>query len=86
MYSRSSPTDEHRALKRPELFLRKQVDHLEVSVDHESDVVVVVVDPDLLPLAVVQLPSALHLQLPDGASVEGEVEGQTILGGERHHE
>ena len=48
--------------------------------------VIVVVYPDFLPLAVVELPAATHLELAYRASVESKVEGESIVGGESDHE
>lgn len=59
--SRGSTTDEHRPFERPELLFGQQIYHLEVGIDHESHVIVVVVDPNLLPLAIIQFAPTFHL-------------------------
>lgn len=73
-YSRSSAANEHGSFERAELFLGQQAYHLEVGIDHESHVIVVVIDPDLLPLAVVKLAPTVHLQFTDGAGVQSKIE------------
>ena len=84
--SRGSSADKHGTFEGTKLLLRQQIDHLIVGVDHKSDVIVVVIDPYLLPFAVVQFPPAVHLQLPYRASVQREVERQPVLRSQSDHE
>lgn len=84
--SRGGSSDEHRAFEWSELLLGEQLYHLGIRVDHESHMIVVIINPYLLPLAVIQLPSTLHLQFTIGAGVQSEIKGETIVRCEGYHE
>jgi len=68
-YSRGSAADEHGPFEWSKFLLGLQVDHLEIGIDHEPHVIIVVVDPDLLPLSVVQFTLTRHLQLTNPAGI-----------------
>lgn len=73
-YSRCSSPNKHRPLKRSEFFFQQKIEHLVLSVQHEADVIEVVVDPYLVPFATIQFAFGVYDQFPCGASIECEIE------------
>lgn len=71
-------TDKKSGFERPKLFTVVQIDENGLLIDGEAHVVLVVIDPDLLPLSRVQVTRALHRHVPRFA-VDGELERQFVI-------
>jgi len=85
-YSQCGAADVHAALKRAELLLGQQIEHLVIGVYHEAHMVLVVVYPYFMPLAAVQPAVRVNDQLAGGARAQGEGERELVIAGQGHHE
>lgn len=71
--------DKHGALKRSKLLVRRQVHHTLIRIDHHPHMVLIIVDPNLLPLAGVEFPMGFDHHLTLVALVQGELEGEEVI-------
>lgn len=73
------PPNEHAPFEWSELFIRQQIVHPVFGIDGEAHMMLIVVDPQLLPLAIVEPSVRPYNQLSGSACVQREVEHQLVI-------